>query len=148
MSIAIRSFAMSDYEPVIRLWCRAELEISRSDSYEQIQKKLQRDPELFLVAVEGNKIIGAVIGAYDGRRGWVYHLAVDSDEQRKGVGYAMMKELESRFQAIGCEKVNLLIEPNNAQVQGFYERLGFQSDELIFMEKWVERTKREINTKS
>ncbi len=48
-----------------------------------------------------------------------------------------MQELEHRLQEKGCAKVNLLIEPANASVQAFYQRLGYQRDELIFMEKWL-----------
>lgn len=39
--------------------------------------------------------------------------------------------------ALGCDKINLLIDPENAAVQTFYGKLGFARDELIFMEKWV-----------
>ncbi len=49
----------------------------------------------------------------------------------------MMVELERRFHAIGCVKVNLLIEPENSGVQKFYESVGYTADELIFMEKWI-----------
>ena len=48
-----------------------------------------------------------------------------------------MAELEVRLRALGCTKVNLLIEADNAAVTGFYERVGFTRDDLIFMEKWL-----------
>lgn len=48
-----------------------------------------------------------------------------------------MIELEQRLAALGCDKVNLLIEPENGAVQSFYRKLGFSRDELIFMEKWM-----------
>src|SRR3546814_13845060 len=48
-----------------------------------------------------------------------------------------MAEAERRLAAIGCDKVNLLIEPDNAGVERFYRRLGYDRDELIFMEKWL-----------
>lgn len=38
---------------------------------------------------------------------------------------------------MGCDKINLLIEPENGAVQAFYEKQGFNRDELIFMEKWI-----------
>jgi len=40
-----------------------------------------------------------------------------------------------RLLAVGCPKVNLLIEPDNAAVAGFYARLGYRQEELLFMEK-------------
>jgi ribosomal protein S18 acetylase RimI-like enzyme len=133
----IRSFSMDEYEEVVQLWQRAGLQISRSDTREGIKKKLERDAELFLVAEEDGRIVGAVMGSYDGRRGWVNHLAVDPEVQGKALGTCLMEELERRLARLGCEKINLLIEPDNGAVQGFYRKLGFMSDELIFMEKWI-----------
>lgn len=133
----IREFALSDYEDVIDLWQRAGLSLSRSDSIEGIKRKLERDSELFLVVEEDKQIIGAVMGCFDGRRGWVNHLAIDPDFQGNQIGKNIMDELERRFREVGCEKVNLLISMDNTKVQGFYERLGFTQDPLVFMEKWI-----------
>lgn len=82
-------------------------------------------------------IIGVVMGSYDGRRGWINHLAVDPEYQGMKIGQQIIKELEMRFKKIGCEKINLLIERNNEEVQEFYEKQGFKKDELLFMEKWI-----------
>ena len=48
-----------------------------------------------------------------------------------------MRELERRLRAKGCVKINLLVEPENADVIPFYERLGFHPRSLIFMDKWI-----------
>lgn len=134
----IHSFTMELYEEVTALWRRAGLHLSRSDTPEGIRRKLERDGELFLVArADDGSIVGAVMGSYDGRRGWVNHLAVDPDCQGQNLGTQLMQELEQRLAALGCDKVNLLIEPENGAVQSFYRKLGFSRDELIFMEKWM-----------
>ena len=80
-SIRIREFCFpADYEPVFALWQSIErgVHTGRSDTPAEIEKKLTRDPDLFLVAEADGAIIGSVIGGYDGRRGLVYHLAVAS----------------------------------------------------------------------
>jgi len=133
----IRGFQMADYEAVVALWSKAGLLPSRSDEKIEIAKKLERDPELFLVGAEVGEIVGAVIGGYDGRRGWIYHLAVAPELQSKGVGTRLLRELESRFFQKGGSKINLLIEASNADVQDFYRLQGYQSDQLVFMEKWL-----------
>ncbi|WKB36245.1 GNAT family acetyltransferase [Terrilactibacillus sp. S3-3] len=132
-----REFRLDDFDAVIHLWTKAGLLLSRSDTMAGIMNKLKRDPELFFVLEKTNQIIGVVMGSYDGRRGWVNHLAVDPDYQGQRLGQKIMNELESRFKQAGCEKVNLLIEQNNEKVQGFYEKQGFKRDELIYMEKWI-----------
>ncbi|CAM5796449.1 GNAT family acetyltransferase [Brevibacillus borstelensis] len=135
----IRSFQMTDYEAVVELWMRAGLTPSPSDSREAIEKKLQRDPELFLVATEQDQLIGAVMGAFDGRRGWVYHLAVDPQCQGKQIGRLLMNELEERMRAVGCDKMNLLVAQDNVRVGAFYQKLGFTRDDVFFMGKWINR---------
>ncbi|EMT50605.1 MULTISPECIES: GNAT family acetyltransferase [Brevibacillus] len=135
----IRSFQMTDYEAVVELWMRAGLTLSPSDSREAIEKKLQRDPELFLVATEQDQLIGAVMGAFDGRRGWVYHLAVDPESQGKQIGRLLMNELEERMRAVGCDKMNLLVAQDNVRVGAFYQKLGFTRDDVFFMGKWINR---------
>jgi ribosomal protein S18 acetylase RimI-like enzyme len=132
-----RNFQMEDYDEVVALWKRAGLELSQSDDREGITRKLERDADLFLVAIEDATIVGVVMGCYDGRRGWVNHLAVDPNYKGQGLGTQLMEEMEQRLREKGCGKVNLLIEPTNAAVQAFYQRLGYQRDELIFMEKWL-----------
>ncbi|MED1725594.1 GNAT family acetyltransferase [Brevibacillus parabrevis] len=138
----LQSFSLEQYEEVVELWQRAGLALSRSDSLEGLRYKLERDPELFLVAIsEAGQLAGAVMGSYDGRRGWVNHLAVDPAYQGQALGSRLMQELERRLANVGCEKINLLIEPENSGVQAFYRQLGFAADELIFMEKWIDAPK-------
>lgn len=133
----IREFDAGDYENVVALWSRAGLLPGRSDEWKEIEKKRARDPDLFLVGVDEGRIAAAVIGGYDGRRGWVYHLAVEPKRHAQGFGALLLDELESRLRQKGCLKINLLIDPENACVTGFYRRRGYAVDELIFMEKWL-----------
>jgi len=133
----IRGFHLNDYSQVIALWQAAGLILSRSDNLESIRKKLERDADLFLVAEDCGRVVGVVMGSYDGRRGWINHLAIAPEKQESGLGSSLVSQVEARLKTKGCEKVNLLIEPINARVQGFYERLGYSRDDLIFMEKWL-----------
>ena len=83
--------------------------MGRSDTFEEIQKKIQRDPDLFLLAEAEGEIIGTVIGGYDGRRGMIYHLAVRQDFRKQGVGDMLLNEVEKRLQDKGCVKCYLLV---------------------------------------
>ena len=83
--------------------------------------------------------MGAVLGRFDGRRGWVNHLAVDARCRHRGVGTEIMRELERRLVSKGCRKVNLHVLRGNAGVCEFYESLGYARAELVFMEKYLPR---------
>jgi len=109
--------------------------LGRSDTLEEIAKKVQRDPDLFLVAEADGKLIGAVVGGYDGRRGIIYLLAVVNEYRRQGLGAALMDEVEGRLKAKGCVKSYLLVAPGNEDVVGFYAKRGWQVMEMTLMGK-------------
>jgi ribosomal protein S18 acetylase RimI-like enzyme len=95
-------------------------------------------PDLVLVAEgEAEEVAGVVFGTFDGRRGWVNRLAVDPGYRGRGIATALLDGLERRLAAKGCPKVNLLVEPGNAGAAALYAKLGYQVDELIFMEKFL-----------
>jgi ribosomal protein S18 acetylase RimI-like enzyme len=72
-----------------------------------------------------------VIGGYDGRRGLVYHLAVDSAFRGKGVGTRLMGELESRLRAKGCLKCYLLVTADNPEAEVYYQKRGWRHMDTI-----------------
>lgn len=132
-SIRIREFCFPDDYPVVReLWSSAGpgIHLRRSDEPEEIQKKLQRDPDLFLLAEDDGKVMGSVIGGFDGRRGLVYHLAVTEDYRNLGVGALLMEELEKRLRAKGCIRTYLLVTRDNPEAIAFYEKHGWEKMDL------------------
>ena len=135
--VRIRTFSPREYPTVRRLWRRNGIELGVSDGRREIDHALRRDPELFLVASARGRLIGAVLGRYDGRRGWVHHLAVDSRHRHHGVGAALMAELERRLRALGCRKVNLHVVVENAAVVPFYTAIGYRRREILFLEKYL-----------
>lgn len=138
MTIAITSLSLHDADAVIALWHEAGLHPSRSDSEAAIARALAFQPDLFLAAREEGRVVGTVWGAYDGRRGWIYRLAVASSHRRQGLGQRLMDEVEKRLQALGCDKINLLIERDNIAVADFYGARGYRADDVAFMEKWLD----------
>lgn len=131
----IREFGMADYDAVVELWSSAGIRQNVGDDRSSIAQLLARDSGLLLVALNDGELVGSVIGAFDGRRGWIYHLAVSPRHQRQSTGKALLEAVEGRLRELGCPKANLLIESDNAGVQAFYERLGYDQKHLIFMEK-------------
>ena len=125
----IREFRFpNDYARTLKLWESIEvgMHVGRSDTPDEIQKKLERDPDLFLVAELNEDIVGTVIGGYDGRRGMIYHLAVHETAREQGVGALLLNEVEKRLQAKGCIKCYLLVFADNVRAIQFYENRGWR----------------------
>jgi ribosomal protein S18 acetylase RimI-like enzyme len=114
------------------------MNVGRSDSPEEIKKKTQRDPDLFLVAEENNQIIGTVIGSFDGRRGFIYHLAVHKKFRRQKIASQLLDQVEQRLQAKGCIKCLLFVFSDNTNAIEFYKNHGWnhQPEDLVFAKEF------------
>ncbi len=124
--VTIVEFTMDDYPVVHVLWQRGDLWMRPSDGPEGTQLKLARDPALFLVAHDaGGRVVGTVMGGWDGRRAYVYHLAVLPERRRQGVADALMDELEERFRVLGALKAKTQILVDNEPSRAFFSRRGY-----------------------
>ncbi len=135
----IRVFQKSDESSVISLWQRCDLLRPWNDPKKDIQRKLDVQPELFLVGVLDDDVVATVMAGYEGHRGWVNYLAVASEHRRKGLGRAMMAEAESLLKQTRCPKLNLQIRGSNTSAIEFYRRLGYQADDVVSLGKRLEQ---------
>ena len=136
--VIIRSLDDADVAGVQALW-EAVFPDARmwNQPASYLPRKRAQGDDLILVAARDATIIGAVALGYDGVRGWVYHLAVDPAERRRGVGAALMRAAEERLRTRGCPKINLQIMEDNAAVVAFYTRLGYAVEARISMGKCI-----------
>jgi len=86
INMKIEKFKMQYYHDIVELWRRAGIGVGSSDTKDEVAAVLERNPDLFLVGKEDGKIMAGVIGTFDGRRGYVHHLTVDPDYQKKDMG--------------------------------------------------------------
>jgi ribosomal protein S18 acetylase RimI-like enzyme len=129
----IVQFSMDMYDSVYEIWEKTGLSLGASDTKEQIERSLEYSKDLFLVGKMNNQIIAVVLGAYDGRRGYVHHLAVDPAYQKSGYGRLMMEELHRKFKEKDVKKVHLFIEVDNEDVKNFYLKVGWHTREDLMM---------------
>jgi ribosomal protein S18 acetylase RimI-like enzyme len=131
----VRSYAAVDETAVIALWEKCRLTRPWNDPRKDIARKLAVQPELFLVGVLGDAIVATVMAGYEGHRGWVNYLAVSPEHQRKGLGKALMLEVEKRLTERGCPKLNVQVRAANGEALQFYRRLGYAQDEAVALGK-------------
>lgn len=137
----IRPFEFErDYERARSLWRDSApgVNLSRSDEPDEIRKKLERDPDMFLVAESGGRLVGTVMAGFDGRRGVVYHLAVERAHRKQGIGHRLMEAVEARLRAKGCLKYYLLVTHDNPEAVAFYEGMGCEVMPLHVMGKEIQ----------
>ncbi|CAB3673424.1 Acetyltransferase YpeA [Paraburkholderia phenoliruptrix] len=138
--VSIRRFDARDTDAVIALWQEAFPEYRDATKPQRnprlsIANKLATQPELFFVAVLDERVVGSVIGGYDGHRGWLYSLAVDASLRRHGIGSRLVAHVEAALTALGCPKLNLQVLSAKNEVRAFYEALGYRADAVVSLGK-------------
>ena len=131
MSFHIVRYSPEYQDSVVDLWNKCDLIVPRNDPLEDIQKKLDFQPELFFIALLKNKVIGSVMAGYDGHRGWLYYLAVLPEYQKRGYGRQLVEKAVNELRKLGCLKVNLQVRTSNTSVVDFYKNLGFKEEERV-----------------
>lgn len=126
MSIEFREMQISDYLNVMGLWQRTEnLGFSNADQEGNIEKFILRNPGLCFVAIEEKKIIGAVLAGQDGRRGALYHLAVEKDSRNKGIGAELVNYCLNGLKNEGIERCHIHVYAKNMTGLNFWQKIGW-----------------------
>ncbi|MBD5434470.1 MAG: GNAT family N-acetyltransferase [Treponema sp.] len=136
----IRKMQIEDYEAVYRLWlsCKGMGLNSVDDSREGIEKFLRRNPETCFVAEKDGKIAGVILAGNDGRRGYIYHTAVSSEQRRQGIASRLLDAVLTAFENIGITKVALVVFERNADGNAFWEKAGFTvREDLVYRNKSI-----------
>jgi ribosomal protein S18 acetylase RimI-like enzyme len=135
---AILTYTDRHYDGVAALWSEAFPGDSPwNAAATAIAEKLRIQPDLLLVAVASDRVIGSIMAGYDGHRGWISRIAVLKSDRLRGVGQALVREAEKRLSDLGCIKINLQVVTSNAGVLGFYQSLGYAVEERISMSKRI-----------
>jgi N-acetylglutamate synthase len=126
-NIITREFRVDDYEEVLRLWQRVEgLEVAEGDDREGVAQFLARNPGLSRVALDRSAVVGVVMCGHDGRRGYIYHLAVDPAYRRYGVGRCLVKECLEGLGRAGVARAIILVADYNLAGVEFWRRAGWE----------------------
>ncbi|HEY8349375.1 MAG TPA: GNAT family N-acetyltransferase [Clostridia bacterium] len=107
-------------------------------------EKMHERPELLLCARDGGVICGTVLAWIDNGAVTVATCCVDAAYRGKGIGKALMLEVEKRAKALGYHGIALGAAEG---AEGFYEKLGYQGSLLIQSEKHSIDELKSFNTK-
>jgi ribosomal protein S18 acetylase RimI-like enzyme len=108
----IREFRPADSEALRALWTEVGFRLTGDDD-PGLLRFAARNPGLFLVAETDGSIVGSAMGAWDGRRGWIYHVAVTALLRRTGLATQLIDRVEAGLRALGCPRVLVMVEEGN-----------------------------------
>jgi ribosomal protein S18 acetylase RimI-like enzyme len=125
--IEYRACTEADIEAVLALWRRADLRPSPTDDAAALRVRLRRDAALLLLAVADGKVVGSLIGGWDGWRGNMYRLAVDPDYRRRDVARGLTERVERTLRSMGARRITSLVQRDEAAI-GFWEDASYHVD--------------------
>jgi len=139
-AFTIREMTDGDYDAVHALWkATPGIGLSAADERRDIASFLAYNRGLSFVAEAGSRLAGAVLGSFDGRRGYLHHLAVAPDSRRAGIGRALVARALEALRARGVRRCHIFVMAGNEDGRRFWERVGwFQRDDLTVMSKDVD----------
>jgi ribosomal protein S18 acetylase RimI-like enzyme len=126
--VEIRSLSIEDYDSVIRLWKRAGLPFKPKgrDSKRAMKRQMASSPDLLIGAFSQRKLVGIVVGSYDGRmKGWINRLAIDPERRRMGIAQRLINRMEKNLEKRGATIFCALVETPNKGSLSLFRKLGY-----------------------
>jgi ribosomal protein S18 acetylase RimI-like enzyme len=125
--IDIREFAIENYDAALELWKKVEgIEIAEGDSKEEVAQFLSYNQALSRVALDGSTMVGVALCGHDGRRGHIYHLAVEPAYQGRGIGKSLVQECLQALSRTGLKRAIILVANDNPRGREFWRRCGWE----------------------
>lgn len=131
----ISDLVPAEADSAVALWAEASLIRAWNDPYADIAAALAGPTSTILAARDGDRIVGTVMAGYDGHRGWLYYVAVASDQRGSGLGRALVEAAEQWLAAQGGRVIRLMVRAENEAVTGFYQSLGYEDGQMTVFGK-------------
>ena len=138
--VTIREALPADFDTIIAMWYSIDRHTELPDQLEYLQQFHDFSPDLFLVAEADGRIVGSVIGGWDGWRGHIARLVADPALRRKGVARKLVDEIESRLRGRGARRIYALVDRRSPPAIPFWEAAAYvASDDIVQFSRNVDR---------
>ncbi|WP_039765953.1 GNAT family N-acetyltransferase [Caldicellulosiruptor sp. F32] len=123
----IREMKVEDWQEMRNLWQTTEgIGLGRSDTIEGLEKFLNRNKGMSFVCEIDSKIVATIMCGHDGRRGFIYHLAVAKDFRSQGIGRQLVEKALQELKKQGIHKCHIFVMKDNEKGKNFWSKMGFQ----------------------
>jgi len=139
MAEIVREMTVDDLEGAVRLWQNTPgMGLSSADAPEKLESFLRRNPGLSFVALDEARLVGTAMCGQDGRRGFIYHVAVDGACRRRGIGRKLVESCTAGLKAEGIEKCHIMVLAGNQEGLVFWQKMGWsQRRDILLLSRGV-----------
>ena len=136
-STQIEELDESDEKSCVALWHEAGLTRPWNNPSADFQRALKGPSSTILGIREGGELIACVMVGHDGHRGWLYYLAVKEAPRRQGIAKQLVDAATVWFLERDIVKMQLMVRSENTDALGFYDQLGFETDDVVVRSKRI-----------
>jgi GNAT superfamily N-acetyltransferase len=130
-AVRVRRARSIDLNEVAELWADCGLVPAGAGFRNEMQRKLLSDPDLFLLAVDtadDGRIVGALLGGFDGRTATVSRLVTHPDRRRRGIAAQLITAFADRLGQVGAASARVVLLDDLPGMRAVWERLGHAAE--------------------
>src|SRR5438477_1114355 len=131
VAVEIRDLRRNDADALRALWRACGIRDRPGDDDASLAAMAARNPGLCIVGSEGDRIVASTLAGFDGRRGWLYHVATHPDVRRRGIATRLVRTIEDRLRAMGCRKLNLIVWEGEDDAMAFWTGIGYYREKTV-----------------
>jgi ribosomal protein S18 acetylase RimI-like enzyme len=129
--VEIRELRQSDGDELRALWRACGIRDRPGDDDVSLAAMASRNPGLCIVGCKRGRIVASALAGFDGRRGWLYHVAAHPAVRRRGIATRLVRAIEERLRAIGCRKLNLIVWEGEEDAMAFWAGIGYRREKTV-----------------
>lgn len=139
--VSVRYYKDSDYDDVKQTLQEGELYDDVWETQENLRRKIERDQESILLAIDDGKIVGCVFIVENGWNAFIWRLSVRKEYRKQGIGKILMQKAEEIIKKRGLKESSLFVDTKNDDLKQWYTKQGYikTSDYTFFYKKLNEK---------
>lgn len=133
----IRDFHDDDLDQAISIWDQSRLSNEPPPVFPISEVVVAaRSGQPAVVAVVGDELVGMAVAQFQGERAWISMVALAERWRNRGIGSALINEIEVRLRSLGVRRITALLPPEATgtaalQNSGYTQRSGLAYYEKI-----------------
>jgi ribosomal protein S18 acetylase RimI-like enzyme len=135
--LELRAMIPGDVREALALWRATEgMGLSPEETETFLTAFIERNPGLSAVLRGPDGVLaGALLAGHDGRRGFLYHLAVATAWRGQGAGRDLVNYSLAGLHRAGIAKVTVMVYAENEAGRAFWRKMGWETrDDLVVMQ--------------
>ena len=129
---SIRPAHDADRTTLARLWSESGLDVPADSEWASM---IGGAGSQLHVAESAGIVVGVILATFDGRRAYIYRLAVDAGHRLGGVGAALVRDAEASLGRRGVCQVFAMVDQGNTSGMAFCEAMGYEANEVAFVKE-------------